>query len=92
MSWSLITETMPIARKDYPCEGAEWIARAAYPDSEYDADDLAVIKQAKAEGNKILKGTKYIHIKGIFDGEWSVFRARIDLHNICEKYGCYPDD
>ena len=43
MSWQFSVETQPVARKDYCCEGMDWICAVGLGDDEYDPDDLAVI-------------------------------------------------
>lgn len=94
MSWDVCTETMPIAKKDYNCDAAEWICNVSLQDDLYEPEDLAIIKQAKDEGWKIKKGTKYLRISGKFKGVWCTFRARLDLNDICHKYNIYiyPED
>jgi len=91
MTWDCEKTTTPVAKKDYHCDASEFIGNASYPDEDYEPEDLAIIEQAKKENNKIKLGTKYIKTKGLWEGEWSVFRARIDLDEICRKYGLYPD-
>lgn len=89
--WEMQTITNPVARKDYDCGASVWIDHASYDDAEYDEKDLQTIRKAKAENNKILKGTRYLKITGKWEGEFDTFRAREDLDAICHKYELYPE-
>jgi len=90
MSWELSTESIPISRKIYNCQAAEFLS---YGNKyEFEQEDIKIIEDARLQDFKILKGTKYFKIKGKYDGEFSTFRARLDIHNICIKYDLYPDD
>jgi len=92
MSWEVSTETHPVARKDYHCQASDWIDNTlGWGEEDYDEDDRAVIKKALSEGCRIISGTKYLKVSGRYDGEFTTFRAREDLHAICEKYDLYED-
>lgn len=87
--WELEKTTYPIAKKNYHCEASDWVDNGCLDD--ISKADMATIKKAKEEGFKILLGTKYLKTTGKWDGEFSIYRCRIDLHDICIKYGIYPD-
>jgi len=90
--WDLAETTTPVARKEYPCGAWDWICNAGLDELDYKPEDWRVIQDAKKEGCKILKGSKYTKTSGKYDGEFSVFRARIDLDKICQDYGLYPEN
>jgi len=92
MGWGVYTETRPVARKDYPCDACEsalW-AELNYPEN-IDKEDFEVMENAKADGYRILKGMKYIKVCGLYEGNWTTFRARIGVDEICHKYEAYPE-
>lgn len=89
MHWGFCNQSESAARRDYCCDAWHWIANAGFSEEDYEPEDWQVIENARKEGFKILKGTQYIKVKGIWDGEWSVFRARKDLDAICRKYRLY---
>ena len=92
MSWENSTITTPVARKEYHCQASDWIDNSiGWDEQEYDEEDRPVIRQAKAENCKILKGTRYVKVSGKWDGEFHVFRARDDLDSICKKYDLYQE-
>ena len=91
MTWDFSHQTTPVARKDYYCGASEWISESGYEESDFDPEDWETLQKSKSEGNKILKGTKYIRVRGKFDGEFSTFIARIDLDEICFKYNLYAN-
>lgn len=91
MSWDFVTTTQPVATKSYHCEASDWITNASLNDLDLSAEHRATIAQAKQEGWKILRGTRYLRMVGKFDGGWRVYRARLDLHQICLQYDLYAD-
>ena len=92
MGWDMSTVTTPKARKDYHCQAADWVEEMrGWDEEQFTAEELPIIRQAKKEKYRILKGTKYIKVTGKYDGEFSVFRARKDLDAICKKYDLYED-
>ena len=90
MSWDEATNTEPTARKEYRCQASEWVNNMMGRD-DFTPDELIIFDKAKAEKFKILKGTKYRKVSGIWEGESSVFRARPDMDDICLKYDLYDD-
>ncbi|MCV6612402.1 MAG: hypothetical protein OIF55_16695 [Amphritea sp.] len=93
MGWEFATETKPVARKDYHCEASDWIDNTTgWDEEEFAEEDRETIRKARAEGCKVLKGTQYVKVTGKFEGEFSTFRARADLNDICQRYDLYPDD
>jgi hypothetical protein len=91
MSWDVSTETNPKARKEYHCMASDWFENAGLCDEDFDLADRPIIAKARAENWKILPGTRYIKIKGIWEREASTFRARKDMDKICRKYELYDD-
>lgn len=89
MSWEFCENTQPTANKEYRCDACEWLL---YVGADFlDEDELALYEKAKSEKFKILKGTKYDKCEGKYDGEFSVFRARPEINEICLRYEVYQD-
>ena len=90
--WKVCTVTQPVARKEYNCEASDWIDNTiGWDESEFEPQDVETIRKARAERFKILPGTKYVKVSGFWDGDTSVFRARIDLDDICKRYDLYQE-
>ena len=89
--WEIEEVTYPVARKEYTCQAWDWINNSGLGENEYDPEDWLIIEKARAENFKILKGTKYVCCRGKYDGEFTTFRARLDLHNICLEHELYED-
>jgi len=87
--WDFAVTTEQKANKDYNCEASAWLGN--YPSDAFDKLDLAIIARAESENNKILKGVMYTKTTGKFEGEFTVFRARIDLNDICIKHHIYDE-
>ena len=88
MCWDFAVHTEQLARKDYRCQASDWI-NSGYCELDFDPEDWQAIMKAKGEGWKILKGTNYLKVKGKWEGEFCVFRARPELDAICHKYDLY---
>jgi len=88
MTWDIATNTEPVARKEYHCQASDWITNYMC-DDDFTPEELIIFKKAQAEKFKILKGTQYRKVSGIWEGESSVFRARPDMDDICQKYDIY---
>lgn len=82
MDEALTTETRT-AQKDYHCDAWTWINNAGFAERDLTPEQWQSIKDAKADGYKILKGQKYLYCRGMFNGEWSTYRARPELDRIC---------
>lgn len=88
MSWDFCTNEIRTARKEYYCDACEWIENQDARE-EFGEEDLAIWEKAKSEKCRIRKGTKYIINKGKYEGDWSVFRARPEIDELCQKYNVY---
>ncbi|OUV22918.1 MAG: hypothetical protein CBC55_02445 [Gammaproteobacteria bacterium TMED95] len=87
MSWSLRTESKPRARKAYECDACEWLINVGTDD--LSDDELTLYEQAKNESFSIQPGQTYVKVEGIWDGEFTVFRARLEMHALCIKHNIY---
>ena len=90
MSWDVYTGSTPIARKDYRCDASEYVCDRV-GDQLFSFADYRIIVRAKRDGWKIKKGQRYEKCVGKWDGEWSTFRARQDMHELCLKYDLYQE-
>lgn len=90
--WDFCTVQYPVARKEYHCQASEWIDNTiGWDECEYDEEDRPVIRKAREEGCKILKGTEYVKVSGKWEGDFYTFHARKDLNAICHKYELYAE-
>jgi len=83
--WDLAKDSKPVARKEYKCQAWPWIDNGISFD-DLDATEKEVIEKARKEGFKILKGTRYLRVDGKWDGEFTTYRARLDLQKICDDH------
>jgi len=91
MGWELESVTQPVASKTFNCQASDWINNADLGQADYSPEDWATIKKAQFEKWEIRPGTQYTKTEGKWEGEFSVFRARLDLDAICQKYGIYQE-
>lgn len=89
--WDFCTVSKPIARKEYQCEASYFITDRGDP-SIFSREEVEAVKRSRDDHNRINIGDRYFKITGRDDGEFTVFRARLENHAICEKYDLYPDE
>jgi hypothetical protein len=89
MTWDFCRETTPKARKEYTCDAIDWILNDGLDSYEFSDEELSIIKNAESEKWKILKGTEYVKCEGKWEGDFSVFRARKDINQICIDHDIY---
>lgn len=93
MSWKFYNQTTPTARKQYSCDAAEWIVNHGIEDVLYNCTDYekADIEKAQNQSWKIQPGEKYVKVVGVWEGEFSTFRAKPELDAICHRLNIYDD-
>jgi hypothetical protein len=86
----VLSETHPIAQKDYPCDASHWLHEC---DGLYGlsmSEKRAIVK-AKRNGWKIKKGERYVKQANIWCGDFCQFRAIPAIHDICLKHDLYDE-
>ncbi len=93
MSLLMLSEQMPVARKDYPCIASIWLREMGFhgTGTNLSFTEFRSIIKARSHGWKILKGEKYVKQNNIQDGKMVVYRAIPEIHEICLKFDCYSD-
>lgn len=86
--WTMSTSAIRKARKDYPCDACGTINAWGLSARDFEPSEWAAIQAA---GGKILRGEKYVCCSGIFDGEWTTFRARPEIDKICQDGELYDE-
>lgn len=86
MSITVLREEYPIARKDYNCSACEWIREDI---SGFEFAELRKIVMARKNGWKIKKGQRYIKQINICDGDFYVYKAIPDIHDICIEHDIF---
>ncbi len=88
MSCDFYNLTTQKARKEYRCDAMEFIQNSMSIE-EFTQSEQALIIKAQSERCKITKGSTYTKVSGKWEGDFSVFRARTEIDNICLKYDLY---
>lgn len=86
MDWDFATTTTQVARKEYNCDASDWLLNAGLDSEDWTDVEREQISKAKKEGWKILKGTEYTKTEGMWEGDFTVYRARPELQKILDKY------
>lgn len=87
--WDVVSITEPIARRDYDCQAWPWFDLSDEAETDLSEDDRQIIERARADNFKILKGQRYYCMRGKFNGEWGVYRAKRDMNDLCERLGLF---
>ena len=82
--WDFSKVSKPVAKKDYCCDAWPWIENEGLGMVDLSQEELGVIEKARNEKFKILSGTKYLKVVGKWEGEFTTYRARLDLQKICD--------
>jgi hypothetical protein len=90
MTWDFSKTLLVTARKDYPCEACEWLVNSI-DHGELTFSELRQVALAKRDGYKIKKGQTYVRVKGKWEGEFAIFRARPAIDDICRKHSIYQE-
>jgi len=88
---TILRNSNPTARKDYFCDACEYILNNGINGLGWTISELRIIVKAKRKGYKIIKGEKYIHQVGIYNGDFGVFKAIPEIHELCLKYDLYDN-
>lgn len=86
---TVIRDARPIAKKDYSCDACDYILKNGIDGNNYPISELRKIVKAKMNGYKILKGERYVMQVNKLDGDFYVFRAIPEMHELCLKYELY---
>lgn len=88
---TVIRESFPVAKKDYPCDGCWFIRESGFEASFFTFEERRHIVKARKEGWKIKAGQKYLYQYNYCYGQVYPFRSRIEIHKICLKYNLYQE-
>jgi hypothetical protein len=90
MSWDFYNNTLQVAKKDYTCDGCVWINQNLCDFiGELTFTEKRELVRARKNKYKIIKGQTYIKTKGMWEGEFSVFRAIPTINQICHNHNIY---
>lgn len=87
--WDFAISSEHIARKEYDCDAWPWIDNSNFGEEDFSAEEWEKIKEAESQKFKILPGTRYLKTVGKWEGEFTVFRCRSEINEICLKHGLY---
>lgn len=87
---TVLRTSYPIAKKDYSCDACHWLNEGGLPDG-MTISEIKTFIRAKRDGFKIKAGQKYVKVVQIWCGDFSVFKARPEIDDICKKYDIYEE-
>ena len=88
----ILSEEYHIARKDHNCNACEYILNDDISRrGGYTIKEMREIIKAKRKGYKILKGEKYLKQVGIMDGDFYVYKAIPEIHDICIEHDLFRE-
>jgi hypothetical protein len=90
MSIYPIRDEIVTAKKHHFCDACKTFHDAGVLDSDLTPDELLIVQAARADKWKIKPGDKYRVAVYVYDNI-TIFRARLDMNNICQKYNLYDE-
>lgn len=88
---TILNESMPKARRSYPCDACHFVFEHVNQ-GVFTPDEYRYIVRAKRNDCMIQPGQKYIKQVAVIDGDFGVFRAIPEMHDIAHKYDLYQED
>jgi hypothetical protein len=88
---TVLSDTIQTSMAFYPCDACEIWLNTGYDKPDVSVGDWLVIEGARADKWKIRKGVKYRKIISIDNGQFSTYRARLDMDNLCNRLDLYED-
>ena len=89
-----ISESTPVARKNYGCDACNWISEGM-PDvlEGLSYSEIRAIVKARNNGWRIMKGQKHLQATIVScDGDLVSWRAIPAIHDICMEHDIYDYD
>jgi hypothetical protein len=79
------------SQKFYDCDAyAAWL-NCGPPDSEVTPDEMLVLEGVRADKGKIRAGQRYRRVRFNDGNGIEVWRARLDMDILCQKYELFDD-
>lgn len=76
----ILSDELVTAKKHYLCDASRQWLQSGYVTADCDTDDqMKSVLAAEADNWRILPGQKYRKCKGVNDGRFCTYRARIDM-------------
>jgi len=85
-----LSETKQVARKTYRCDACEVWRNSSYSEKDVSPDDWLIVQACEADNWKIVVGQEYLKVVYVDDGI-TTYRARLDMHNLCNRLGFFDD-
>ena len=86
----ILSESSHIADKDHHCSACDWLCQVLH-DFKFTFAERRDIVKARKDGWMIKKGKKYIVQNNVACGEFYVFKAIPEIHDICLDYDLYEE-
>jgi hypothetical protein len=77
------------AKKDYVCNACEWLFESEL--TGFSIAEYRAMVKARRNRYMIKKGQEYLRQANVCGGDFMVFRAIPEIHDICLKYDMYQD-
>jgi hypothetical protein len=92
MSENLRT-TYPVARKKHDCNACDWIEPCLQDIfCELTFKEKRAIVRMKNQKCKIFPGQKYIYSVGVWNGDFCIYKADLEMHDICVQHDLFVED
>lgn len=79
------------AKKFYDCDAYEAWQQAGIQDGELKPDERLVLEGVRADKGKIRAGQRYRRVRFNDGNGIEVWRARLDMDSLCQRYELFDD-
>lgn len=88
----ILSDELVTAKKSYFCDASQQWLRSGYVIANCDTDDQRnSVMEAEADNWRILPGQKYLKCKGVNDGRFCTYRARIDMDELTNSLNMWDE-
>lgn len=90
---TLLRCSTPIAKKKYRCDAFVWLQEGRFDPKDATEEEQLAIQKTKRNEGRIQIGEKYLYEVSKWNlYDFQVFKANLEIHEICLKYSLYPDE
>jgi hypothetical protein len=87
-----LSDELVTAKKSYLCDASQQWLRSGYVIADCDTDvQRNAVMNAEADNWRILPGQKYRKCKGVNDGRFCTYRARIDMDALTHSFNMWDE-
>lgn len=89
---AVLSDKVHVARKVYDCEARHWWEMAGLSDCDVSPEDWQIAQAAIAKNWRISPGEKYRRVVYVDGGKLVVYRASVEMEDLCCRLDLFDHD